>query len=84
MNEITLRAPGTELDDLPLSQGRLAVGRAPEGGLRAVDDAAQARVSFCADRRGTEQEKERNECEILEQKHGEGCLADWAGRSRDG
>ena len=48
-----MRAPGTELDDLPLSQGRLAVGRAPEGGLRAVDDAAPARVSFCADRRGT-------------------------------
>ena len=52
MNDITLRAPGTELDDLPLSQGRLAVGRAPEGGLRAVEDAS-ARVSFCTDRRGT-------------------------------
>ena len=53
MNDITLRAPGTRLDDLPLSQGRLAVGRAPDGGLCALDDPSAARVSFCADRRGT-------------------------------
>lgn len=53
MNAIALRAPGTELDDLPLAQGRLAVGRAERGGIGVVADAAAARVCFCLDRRGT-------------------------------
>jgi len=53
VNAIALRAPGTELDDLPLCQGRLAVGRALAGGICVVDDAAAARVCFCVDRRGT-------------------------------
>lgn len=52
MNAIALRAPGTGLDDLPLAQGRLAVGRAERGGIGVVEDAA-ARVCFCLDRRGT-------------------------------
>jgi pSer/pThr/pTyr-binding forkhead associated (FHA) protein len=53
VNDITLRAPGTDLDRLPLSQGRLAVGRAGDGGLCVLEDAGAARVSFCLDRRGT-------------------------------
>lgn len=38
---------------MPLSQGRVAVGRAPDGGLQPVEDPASARASFCVDRRGT-------------------------------
>src|SRR5690606_33292642 len=53
VNAITLRAPGTELDAVPLSQGRVAVGRAPDGGLQPVEDPASARARFCVDRRGT-------------------------------
>jgi pSer/pThr/pTyr-binding forkhead associated (FHA) protein len=53
VNDIALRAPGTELDDLPLVQGRLALGHAADGSLVVLDDPAGARACFCVDRRGT-------------------------------
>jgi hypothetical protein len=52
VNDITLRAPGTDLDALPLAAGMLGIGRATDGGLRILEDPAAARVCFCLDRRG--------------------------------
>ena len=51
--EITLRAPGTPIDALTLDAGLHALGRAPEGGLRRVDGAGDARVWIRVDRCGT-------------------------------
>jgi hypothetical protein len=51
--EITLRAPGTPIDALTLDAGLHAFGRAPEGGLRRVDGAGDARVWIRVDRCGT-------------------------------
>jgi hypothetical protein len=51
--EITLRAPGTPIDALTLEAGLHALGRAPEGGLRRVDGAHDARVWIRVDRCGT-------------------------------
>ena len=51
--EITLRAPGTPIDALALDAGLHALGRAPEGGLRRVDGAGDARVWIRVDRCGT-------------------------------
>lgn len=47
-----MRAPGTEIDALPLGMGRHAIGRVEGGALALVDDADAARVCFCVDRRG--------------------------------
>jgi pSer/pThr/pTyr-binding forkhead associated (FHA) protein len=52
VNDITLRAPGTDLDALPLAAGMLGIGRATDGGLRILEDPSAARVCFCQDRRG--------------------------------
>jgi hypothetical protein len=51
--EITLRAPGTPIDALTLDAGLHAIGRAPEGGLRRVEGAGDARVWIRVDRCGT-------------------------------
>lgn len=51
--EITLRAPGTPIDALTLDAGLHALGRAPEGGMRRVDGAGDARVWIRVDRCGT-------------------------------
>jgi pSer/pThr/pTyr-binding forkhead associated (FHA) protein len=51
--DITLRAPGTPIDALLLESGLHALGRAPEGGLHLIDDAAEARVWIRVDRAGT-------------------------------
>lgn len=47
-----MRAPGTELDALPLGTGMHAIGRAEDGSLTLLDGADGARVCFCVDRRG--------------------------------
>ena len=52
MNDITLRAPGTRIDSLPLAMGMHAIGRAADGTFSVVDDPATARACFCVDRRG--------------------------------
>lgn len=52
MNDIVLRAPGTELDALPLGTGMHAIGRLDGGALTLLDGADGARVCFCVDRRG--------------------------------
>jgi pSer/pThr/pTyr-binding forkhead associated (FHA) protein len=52
VNEITLRAPGTPIDALPLGTGMHAIGRLDDGALAVLDDAQGARVCFCVDRRG--------------------------------
>lgn len=51
--EITLRAPGTPIDAVTLETGLHAIGRAPEGGLRRVEGAHDARVWIRVDRCGT-------------------------------
>jgi pSer/pThr/pTyr-binding forkhead associated (FHA) protein len=52
VNEITLRAPGTDIDALPLGMGQHAIGRVEGGALALIDGADGARVCFCVDRRG--------------------------------
>lgn len=47
-----LRAPGTELDALPLGTGMHAIGRLDGGALTLLDGAEGARICFCVDRRG--------------------------------
>jgi hypothetical protein len=51
--EITLRAPGTPIDALTLDAGLHALGRDPDGGLRRVEGAGDARVWIRVDRCGT-------------------------------
>ena len=52
VNEITLHAPGTRIDALPLATGRHSIGRAEDGSLELRNQAEGARVSLCVDRRG--------------------------------
>jgi hypothetical protein len=51
--EITLRAPGTPIDALTLEAGLHALGRDPDGGMRRVEGAGDARVWIRVDRCGT-------------------------------
>lgn len=51
--EITLRAPGTSIDALTLDAGLHALGRDPDGGMRRVEGAGDARVWIRVDRCGT-------------------------------
>jgi hypothetical protein len=51
--EITLRAPGTPIDALTLDAGLHALGRDPDGGMRRVEGAGDARVWIRVDRCGT-------------------------------
>lgn len=52
MSTITLHAPGTRIDALPLAPGRHAIGRAEDGSLELRSQADDARVCLCVDRRG--------------------------------
>lgn len=52
VNEISLHAPGTRIDALPLATGRHSIGRAEDGGLEMRDQVDGARVCLCVDRRG--------------------------------
>lgn len=52
VNDITLHAPGTRIDALPLAPGRHAIGRAEDGSLELRGQADDARVCLCVDRRG--------------------------------
>ena len=51
--EITLRAPGTSIDALTLDAGLHPLGRDPDGGMRRVEGAGDARVWIRVDRCGT-------------------------------